>query len=357
MRTALLLVLMAPFCAAQTIEVESLFQPAPLAGLWKHHTDDDPRWADPAFDDSAWPTVSMPEAAEQPSLGFSWYRFRVRLPETMPKEPLALMVGGFGNSQAYEVFWNGQRAGAMGEVDGGVWGLRLSVPKAIPVPGHGREAVVAIRLRAGRIPGVTRQGNSWIGTEAFIQERVETWRGERLRDNLPLLLISASLLLCAALFLLLPLWRRDAPEYFWFGLWMLVVSIQRVCQASPDIVGLEGSLARLWIVLLLSAGSGLCWLGWMRALFLSRITQAVWLAAAAIVALPLGLGALDTAGGNSPPSLGFRTTCWLSLAWLSFTTSWGGGARAKRIACASSTSRSWFTSRWLLPPLEPDLSR
>ena len=121
-----------------------------------------------------------------------------------------MMIGGFGNSQAYEVFWNGQRVGAMGEVDGGVWGLRMSIPKAIPVQGHGREAVVAIRLRAGRIGGITRQGNSWIGTEAFIQERVETWRSERLRNNLPLLLISASLLLSAVLFLLLPLWRRDA---------------------------------------------------------------------------------------------------------------------------------------------------
>ena len=85
MRTALLFALMAPFCAAQTIEVESLFQPAPFSGMWKHQAGDDPRWADPALDDSAWPSVPMPEAADQPTLGFSWYRFRVRLPENMPK--------------------------------------------------------------------------------------------------------------------------------------------------------------------------------------------------------------------------------------------------------------------------------
>ena len=53
MRTILLLALMAPVCGAQTIEVESLFQPAPLAGPWKHHPGDDPRWADPAFDEHA----------------------------------------------------------------------------------------------------------------------------------------------------------------------------------------------------------------------------------------------------------------------------------------------------------------
>ena len=42
---------------AQTINVENLFEPAPLAGIWKHHAGDDPRWANPAFDDSAWPAV------------------------------------------------------------------------------------------------------------------------------------------------------------------------------------------------------------------------------------------------------------------------------------------------------------
>ena len=183
----------------------------------------------------------------------------------MPKERLALMIGGFGDGQAYEVFWNGQRAGAMGEVDGGVWGLRISLPKAIPVPGHGREAAVAIRLRATKMPnGLTYHRNSWIGTEVSIQGQIETWRGERSRNALPLLLIAASLLLCAVLFLLLPLWRRDTPEYFWFGLWLLSSTMNRVYNASPDLAGLEGSLARIWIIYASTVGLGLGWLGWMR---------------------------------------------------------------------------------------------
>ena len=91
MKVFLLWTLTVVAAGAQTINVESLFQPAPLSGMWKHHTGDDPRWADPAFDDSAWQSVRMPEAAAQPGNGFSWYRFRVRLPETMPKEPRALM--------------------------------------------------------------------------------------------------------------------------------------------------------------------------------------------------------------------------------------------------------------------------
>ena len=273
MKVFLLWTLTVVAAGAQTINVESLFQPAPLSGMWKHHTGDDPRWADPAFDDSAWQSVRMPEAAAQPGNGFSWYRFRVRLPETMPKEPRALMVGGFGNSQAYEVFWNGQRAGAMGHSNGGASHLLISIPKAIPVPGHGREAVVAVRLRAGngQFNNLTFRRTSWIGTEASIHERVETWRGARMRQAQPQLLISASLLLSAVLFLLLPLWRRDAPEYFWFGIWLLFGTASRFFAVNPDVIGLEDSLAATWIVTLASVGGAAGWVGWMQTLFLGRL--------------------------------------------------------------------------------------
>ena len=112
----------------------------------------------------------------------------------MPKEPLALMIDGFGSSQAYEVFWNGQRAGAMGELDGGAWGLLLTVPKAIPVVGHARDAVVAIRLRSAivtfTLSSSRKSRTSWIGTEGVIQVWVENWRGERLRSAQSQMLIA-----------------------------------------------------------------------------------------------------------------------------------------------------------------------
>ena len=117
---------MAPVSSAQNINVESLFQPMPLSGIWKHQMGDDPRWADPAFDDSAWPSVPMPASASLPGNGFSWYRFRVRLPENVPKEPLAVLLGGFGNDQAYEVFCNGERIGVAGGPDDGTRGLLLT---------------------------------------------------------------------------------------------------------------------------------------------------------------------------------------------------------------------------------------
>ena len=45
---------------AQTVDVRSFSQLAPLDGDWKVNTGDDPRFAAPDFDDSAWRTVRVP---------------------------------------------------------------------------------------------------------------------------------------------------------------------------------------------------------------------------------------------------------------------------------------------------------
>ena len=44
--------------AAQVFDIESdRQQVAVLDGQWRFHTGDDPRWSDPAFDDSTWPLL------------------------------------------------------------------------------------------------------------------------------------------------------------------------------------------------------------------------------------------------------------------------------------------------------------
>ncbi len=346
MRTILLLAAMARYCAAQTIEVESLFQPAPLAGLWKHHTGDDPRWSDPAFDDSAWPSVRMPEGAIQLDEGFCWFRFRIRLPETMPKEPLALLIGGFGSSQAYEVFWNGQRAGAMGEPDGGLWGQRIPVAKAFPAPGHGRDAVLAIRLRtASSRLIIPKHPASSIGSSDAIRERVEALRGERLRSVLPQVLIAASLVLSGVLFLLLPLWRPDAPEYFWFGLWLLSANGLRVFQFCPDAVGIEGTFAASWGLALASVGVFAGWFGWMRTLFLGWITPTAWLVLAAFVALILGITTFDMAGGTVSTSfwLGFSILANCALIFAYYQLGWRTSRAVDRMPAVHIAILAYFT--------------
>lgn len=62
--------------------------PAPLRGViqldgpWKFQNGDDPRWADPGFDDSNWQAVSLSERLDyqgiEPYSGYAWYRLRLQ---------------------------------------------------------------------------------------------------------------------------------------------------------------------------------------------------------------------------------------------------------------------------------------
>ena len=322
MRTVLLLALMVPVCGAQTIEVESLFQPAPLSGTWKHQMGDDQRWADPAFDDSAWPSARMPEAADQPGDGFSWYRFRVRLPENMPAEPLALMVGAMGNGQAYEVFVNGQRAGVAGEPDGGPRGLLLPTPQAFNLSGHPRDAVIAIRLRTARLSQTYRLDPvnriSRIGTRDAIALSLKTWQGERLAGVLPQLLIAAFVILSGVFFLLLPLWRRDEPEYLWFGLWVLGAAALRVATIYPQAFALRGSFVAGWIHALAAIGIVTGWVGLLKELFRGRITPAVLLAGSAVAVPGTARMIAGAFGGRLFHGDGLLITPFVSAVSLSF---------------------------------------
>ena len=66
-----------------------------LDGPWRFQVGDDPRWADPDFDDSTWATVTLGQSFTEQGLdsysGYAWYRLRLqpqqlsqisKLPET-----------------------------------------------------------------------------------------------------------------------------------------------------------------------------------------------------------------------------------------------------------------------------------
>ena len=63
---------------AQTIGVRRFSQLAPLDGDWKVSATDDPHFAAPAFDDSAWSTVRVPGELLTVPRGTFWIRFQVQ---------------------------------------------------------------------------------------------------------------------------------------------------------------------------------------------------------------------------------------------------------------------------------------
>ncbi|MGA2671841.1 MAG: GGDEF domain-containing protein [Terracidiphilus sp.] len=91
----------------------------PLNGPWQFHIGDDPAWAAPAFDDSAWEqlTADRPwgEQGHARVTGFAWYRCQIALtpaPGVPPQFSLLLPRV----DDAYEIYWNGLLIGRNGKL-------------------------------------------------------------------------------------------------------------------------------------------------------------------------------------------------------------------------------------------------
>ncbi|HEX4582427.1 MAG TPA: hypothetical protein VH139_10210, partial [Acidobacteriaceae bacterium] len=88
-----------------------------LDGLWQFHPGDDPRWADPAFDDSAWPLLrsDRPWSVQgYPGMsGYAWYRFTLRAPAGSP--PVSLLLPPI--TSGYTLYVDGRNAGSAGNSD------------------------------------------------------------------------------------------------------------------------------------------------------------------------------------------------------------------------------------------------
>ncbi len=89
-----------------------------LDGEWKFHPGDDPAWAAPNFDDSAWQQIQVGRSWESQGhpgyTGFAWYRRRITLPTNASGLRLALYLPQVDS--AGEVYWNGRLAGSYGKV-------------------------------------------------------------------------------------------------------------------------------------------------------------------------------------------------------------------------------------------------
>jgi phosphoserine phosphatase RsbU/P len=103
-----------------------------LHGYWRFHTDDDPNWANPGFDDSKWLLLRSDQSWNDQGYkgysGIAWYRFKLILPAAHPQ--LALYIPELATS--YQVFANGRFIGQFGglpphgkDITGGLFGAGL----------------------------------------------------------------------------------------------------------------------------------------------------------------------------------------------------------------------------------------
>jgi len=131
-----------------TIEAVELAEGGPLnlLYLWRFHPGDDPRWADPAFDDSDWELVEpllLPRGRPRDGWpGTGWFRRHLRIEPALRGKPLSLRIETPGATTVFldgvpvmSAAASGLRAG--GRLEGGAWREVALSP--------GREYVLAVR--------------------------------------------------------------------------------------------------------------------------------------------------------------------------------------------------------------------
>lgn len=134
-----------------------------LDGRWRFHTGDDPRWADPSEDDSAWESIDLtakPGSHDDVGLpdhvdgwmahghpgytGYAWYRRVV----DVPAAPAAWdILGPTQVEDGYELYWNGQLLGGSGRLGAHPRVVSTRPLKfALPADIAGTRGVLAIRV-------------------------------------------------------------------------------------------------------------------------------------------------------------------------------------------------------------------
>lgn len=277
------LILVGPL-AAQMIEVIGLDRAIPLNGEWRQQTGDDPRYADPGFDDSSWLRVSMPKAIAAGAYGYTWHRIHLKIPAT----DLPLMIAIAAHFPAYEVFANGVRVGSFGGELSEVSGQHFARLASFPLPKGQLRIVIAIRsselrLGFGIQNGSSVVGTSWLGTQDAIQLKLAEARIARLEGSSWLLVLCAGLGFGGLFFVMLALTRQGDREFLSCGILLVSAMMNRLYQI-PDVLGIE---SRNIVGLLNSFTQSsfiVCWVLLLSSLFNRRPTRWVWMAASTVAA-------------------------------------------------------------------------
>ncbi len=228
------------FCSglmAQEIDLRGAGEPISANGVWKWHEGDNPAWAAPDFDDSAWPTVKVPGSALPRQSGRLWLRFRVSVPAgeriTLGTAPLA---------EAQELYWNGVKFGALGFP--GFDLFPRSVMASATGPADGR-AVIALRidrplshgfyavqlgeysLFAGSEPAV----RAWIDSRyRFPRIPLSVFFGPEMPDWFSVALAFTGFLI-TLYFLVASYSAPEIPGFFWYGINGLLATLATACFA------------------------------------------------------------------------------------------------------------------------------
>jgi hypothetical protein len=209
-----------------------------LDGPWRFQIGDDPRWADPGFDDSAWTPVVLGKSLSDQGIdtysGYGWYRLRLGPQQfaafsDLPGNPaLALVVSPYTIGQI-EAHVDGIESGhTRGMTDHP--SMYQSPPFVVHVsrPDAGGSRVLAIRTWAG--PDIPiRNGlleRVELGAQVDVDARLSAATERKWDQHLIAGIVLSFLFLCvAALGATLYIAQRNHAEYLWLALLCLSIAL------------------------------------------------------------------------------------------------------------------------------------
>jgi serine phosphatase RsbU (regulator of sigma subunit) len=149
---------------------------------WLYHPGDDPAWAAPGLDDSAWEPLDSPRMwpGQRPAAGWpgiGWFRLRLAVDPALAGMPVALLVTHPGAS---EVYVDGRLAHRFGRVSASAHDEETYDPRRLPMPivfERGGERVLAVRYSctagsdgAMSLGRALTAGNRPVGFRAWLKD-------------------------------------------------------------------------------------------------------------------------------------------------------------------------------------------
>jgi len=232
---AFLLIAVASACSVaqpgsvQTIDASRIDAVVSLDAPWRFHAGDDPRYADPSFDDSSWPLLKPKQTFASAGLpvssgGYSWARIHLHLVHAGP--PLGIAIERLGGLP-YAVYANGNQIAVSRTM--GLQIAQSNPPFPIALP-PAADIVVAIRFFHPR-PFVLWEIRTFplqavlVGPLGAMADATELARNREFDNNgLSALILILILLAFVPFALALYLAQRAHSEYLWLAIYFLFVA-------------------------------------------------------------------------------------------------------------------------------------
>lgn len=228
---------------SNTTPVNSLHGILKLDGPWRFQKGDDLRWAEPDFDDSNWPVVTLDRSLVDQGFetysGYAWYRLRLQPQQiaafgAVPADsPLEILVTGDSVGQITVYVNNADTGHTLGMGSEGHPSEFLSPPfiAHLSDPNAHGERVLALRTWAGPTTSIGRGllTKVEIGTHPEIADRLALASSHQWAEHATAPFVLAFLFFSVAILgLALYLSQRHHSEYLWLAILCCAVGAGRV---------------------------------------------------------------------------------------------------------------------------------